>query len=283
MIDVDGGSQPAAGLGALLGAGRTAEVFAWGDGEVLKLLRTGFPERLGEREAAVAVMVAGMPVAAPRFGGTTRVDGRLGLVYELLRGPSMLDGVAARPWEIDRGARRFAELHAAMHRADGTGLPDQREDLRHMIDRARDSLPAGARDAALARLDALPAAWAVCHGDMHPGNVIVTPRAEVVIDWETATCGNPAGDVARTLFLLRHGSAPDHLPRLRLGLIEIAKRHFASTYLRRYRRLRRVDDRELAAWRLPVLAARLGEGIADEREALIALIKREAGLDRGAG
>jgi len=28
VIDVDDGSQPAAGLGALLGAGRTAELFA---------------------------------------------------------------------------------------------------------------------------------------------------------------------------------------------------------------------------------------------------------------
>ena len=55
---------------------------------------------------------------------------------------------------------------------------------------------------------------------MHPGNVIVTPRAEVVIDWETATCGSPAGDVARTLFLLRHGGVPGYPPRPQRVLID---------------------------------------------------------------
>lgn len=278
---IDAADRPpldALAVGAMLGAGRTAEVFAWGDDEVLKLLRTGFPERLGQREAHVAALVARLPVGAPRFGGTTRVDGRLGLVYERLRGPSMLDRVAAHPWAIDRTASRFAELHAAVHGSDGTGLPGQAADLRLMIDRAGVGLPAGARDAALARLDALPTGSAVCHGDLHPGNVIVTPRAEVVIDWETATCGNPAGDVARTLFLLRHGRAPDRLPRIQRALIVLAKRRFASTYLRQYRRLLGIDDEELAAWRLPVLAARLGEGIVEEREALVELIEREADL-----
>ncbi|MEI8334187.1 MAG: aminoglycoside phosphotransferase family protein [Chloroflexota bacterium] len=199
---------PVTAPGDLLGVGRTAEVFAHGDAEVVKLLRPGFPERLGEHEALVSALVADAVVGAPRFVGTTRIGGRFGLVYERLRGPSMLDRVARHPWEIDRAARRFAELHAAMHEANGTGLPDQKAEVARMIERAGPCLPEDARTAALARLAALPDGAAICHGDMHAGNVLVTPRGEVVIDWETASCGDPAGDVARTLFLLRFGSTP---------------------------------------------------------------------------
>ena len=78
-------------LGGPIGLGRTAEVFARGDDEAVKLLRPGIPEVVGEREASVAALVDRAGIGAPRFGGTTRIDGRLALVYERLDGPSMLD------------------------------------------------------------------------------------------------------------------------------------------------------------------------------------------------
>ena len=134
-----------ADLGGPIGLGRTAEVFARGNDEAVKLLRPGIPEIVGEREASIAALVDGAGVGAPRFGGTTRIDGRLGLVYERLDGPSMLDRLSRNPLEIDRLAREFAELHVAMHDADGSGLPDQKAEMRRMIDRAGDCLPDGAR------------------------------------------------------------------------------------------------------------------------------------------
>jgi len=63
-----------AGLGDPIGLGRTAEVFAYGDGEVVKLIQPGFPDRLGENEAEVAALVARAGVAAPAFMGTTRIE-----------------------------------------------------------------------------------------------------------------------------------------------------------------------------------------------------------------
>jgi len=167
-----------------------------------------------------------------------------------------------------------------MHAANGTGLPDQKAEVGRMIERAGAVLPDDARQAALTRLDALPDGDAICHGDMHPGNVLVTERGAVVIDWMTASCGDPAGDVARTLFLLRHSGVPTHLPRVERSLITLARRRLSSIYLRQYRRLRRMDDRDVAAWRLPILAARLGEAVEGERATLHVLIRHEIDLAR---
>ncbi|MEI8334186.1 MAG: hypothetical protein WCH74_10095 [Chloroflexota bacterium] len=36
-----------------------------------------------------------------------------------------------------------------------------------------------------------------------------------------------------------------------------------------------MDDRDVAAWRLPILAGRLGEGIDEERAVVLALVRRE--------
>ena len=89
----------------------------------------------------------------------------------------------------------------------------------------------------------------------------------------TAARGDAAEDVARTLYLLRGAVVPTDVPRLQRALIAVARRRFAAAYLRRYRQLRPVTDAEIEAWRLPMLAGRLGEGIADEREAVAAQLR----------
>ena len=263
------------GLGRPIGLGRTAEVFDYGDDLVVKLLYAGMPEVMGEREATIATAVDQAGVAAPRFHGTTRIDGRFGLIYDRLDGSSMLDRIGQHPLELDTLAQQFAVLHASMHDTEGSGLPGLHDELRRLIGRAGDHLPAPARTAALSRLGELPEGSALCHGDMHPGNVLLTARGPVVIDWMTASSGNPAADVARTLFLLRDSSIPASVPWIQRRLLGMARRRFASTYLRHYRTHRVVADVELAAWRLPILAARLGDMIDEEQPTLLGMIERE--------
>ncbi len=267
-------------IGARLGIGRTAEVYAWGDDRVVKVLRPGFADGLGEAEAAAAAAAGRAVAAAPRFFGTTRVDGRYALVYQRLTGPSMLQRLAARPWQVARLGREFGALHASMHGSDGAGLPDHKAYYRRMIERAGAHLPPDARAASLEQLAALPDGSAICHGDMHPGNVLMTPTGPVIIDWLTAGMGPPAADVARTMFLLRSSAIPVELPAVQRLAIGQLRRWFAAGYLGEYRRLRALDDRQLVLWRLPILAARLGEEIEVERAPLLALIERELAASR---
>jgi aminoglycoside phosphotransferase (APT) family kinase protein len=266
---------PRPALGPRLGIGRTAEVYAWHDGEIIKVLRPGFPDRLGEREASIASRVEASGLAAPQFLGVERVDGRFGLVYERLTGPSMLDQLTRRPWLVDRLARTFAALHLQMHEADGAGLPSQIAVVRQAIERAGEPLGAARLDATLGTLEAVSPGSSVCHGDMHPGNVIMADAGPMVIDWLTAGSGPPEADVARTMFLLSGSDIPPVYPRIQRILIAALRRRFASTYLGSYLRRRRLDDHELARWRLLVLAARLSEGIEAERTALLVRIDAE--------
>jgi aminoglycoside phosphotransferase (APT) family kinase protein len=267
-------------LGPRLGIGRTAEVFAWRDGQIIKLLRPDFPDRQGEREAAIARRVDATSLAAPRFLGTTHVDGRYGLVYERVTGPSMLDQLTRRPWLVDRLARTFSELHAEMHGTHAAGLPSQITWVRQAIERAADVLGASRLEACLARLDQVAIGSVVCHGDLHPGNVVMTDSGPIVIDWLTAGSGPPEADIARTTFLLVGSALPGEYPRVQRPLIVALRRRFALMYLRNYRRLRGVDEHQLDLWRLPVLAARLSEGIDAERAPLLVRIDAEIAASR---
>lgn len=264
-------------LGGRIGIGRTAEVYAWADGAVIKVLRPGFPDAMGEEEAIAAARATDAGIAAPRFLGTERVDGRFGLVYERVDGPSMLDELTRRPGRADAMANALAELHAAMHATTGTGLPSSTIELRRAIARVGDRFGQAAREAVERRMAELPDGDAIVHGDLHPGNVVMTSAGPRVIDWLTAGSGPPAADVARTAFLIGDTVLPPEMPRAQRALIGLLRRRFLDAYLRRYAELRPLDADEVAAWRLPILIGRAAEEVEGEEEHLERLIARELG------
>ena len=265
-------------LGAPFARGRTAEVFAWQDGRVLKLFYDWVPPVWVETEAKVSRLVyeAGLP--APAIEGVVEVDGRRGIIFERVEGPSMLAEWKSKPWILVRSARQLAELHAAIHALPGAELPANRQRLERSI-RAAQALPDRLKEAALSVLARLPDGDALLHGDFHPDNVIMTSRGPIIIDWMTATQGDPLADVARTSMLLGLGALLPGTPGRRV--IEAGRQLYHAVYLRRYLQLRHASREEVAAWRLPTLAARLSENIAAEQAQLLALV--EAALRRGNG
>ena len=261
--------------GPLIAEGRTAQVYAWGQDRVVKVLRPGFPDRLGEAEADAAQLADAAGIGAPPFHGLVRVDGRVGLVYERRDGVSMNERLAAGPWAFGSHAQMLGGLHAAMHATAAESLPRFRDAIDAAIRGAEPSAGVPTCDAALARLDALPDGTALCHGDFHPGNVVLGAGPPTIIDWLTATSGPPAADVARTLLLLRDSALPAGLPPIRRLQIGLLRRWFVGRYLRAYRAARPLDLTEVARWRLPLLVARLDEGIEAERPRLLGLIRHE--------
>jgi len=254
--------------GALIGQGRTAEVYAWGDGRILKLYRPEMPREWVDYEARAGRLVTDAGLAAPAIAGVVEVDGRAGILYERIDGPTMLEMAARRPWTLFRSAAQLAELHAAMHACPAEGLPRQRESLRRAIARAP-RLAETARAQALQALEALPDGDQLCHGDYHPENILMSAGGPVVIDWMTATCGNPVADVARTSLLFRMGRLPPGSSVPKKALVSTSRRLYHGAYLRRYAQLRPLPRPELEAW-LPVLAAaRLAERIPAEEDDLL--------------
>jgi len=101
----------------------------------------------------------------------------------------------------------------------------------------------------------------------------MTPRGPIIIDWMTATRGDPLGDVARTVLLMTVGEPPTGtLIRL---LTRLMRGWMRSAYLRRYLQLRPDGRERLDQWLTVTFAARLAEDIKGEAEQLIAFVKRE--------
>jgi len=258
-------------LGARIGQGRTAEVFAWSESRALKLYYADWPAGAAEAEyqKAVAVFKSGAP--APAVDGVVPVDGRWGVIFERVEGPSLLNQTTARPWTIFRSAHLMAELHARMHACRPSGLPTQRVRLQDKIRQAR-PLPKALKEAALSALAHLPDGSVLCHGDYHPDNIVLSRHGPVILDWTEATSGHPLADVARTTLMMKHAVVPSHIPGRHI--IQVGRMVWYQLYLRRYCRLQSVSPKQVEAWLLPVAAARLSEGIPEEEERLLRLIRQ---------
>lgn len=256
---------------SLIGRGRTADVFRWSDGHALKLYHAGWPVDAAKREQQLAKAVHEAGAAAPAVGDMVQVDGRHGILYERVDGSSLLNHTTARPWTIFHSAHVMAELHAHMHALHPSGLPTQRARLQNKIDDAR-PLPDTLKQAALKALAQLPDDSALCHGDFHPDNIVLSTRGPIILDWVEASCGHPLADVARTTLMMQHAAVPPHVPGRRL--IEAGRMLWYHLYLRRYCQLRSVLPKQVEAWLLPVAAARLSENIPEEEAQLLRLIQR---------
>ena len=269
----------------LIGRGRTAEILAWGGSRALKLYLERSRREYVRREAEVSRFVhrAGLPAPAvydaDTEDGLFEIDGRLGILYERIDGPSMLRELARRPWMIYPFAKAFAALHARIHSVPGEGLPRMRERLERAIDRAEGYLSEAVRRRIRSHLDALPEEERVCHGDFHPDNILLGGRGPIVIDWGPASAGHPLADVAWTVLLFRFADVPPGTPRAVRLISSLLRKLFLRIYLRTYFILTGRSREDLLSWLGPVAVLRLADDIPEERERLIKLINREFGGD----
>jgi uncharacterized protein (TIGR02172 family) len=250
--------------------GRTAEIFFWDNGHVLKLYFDWCPSNWVEYESTIAHAVHAAGIPTPAAGEIVEVHGRRGLVYERVEGVSMLQDMNSHPWTLLQHARSLADLQIKIHRQSIPGLPSYKEQLRRAISTTR-HLTESLRNKYQNLLASLPDDQILCHGDYHPGNIIITKDGPVVIDWMTACSGCHWADVARTSLLLTIG--PKGAGAQVSSVIRIAVQLYHRLYLNRY--LKTVPDKtnELKRWAPVITAARLNEDIVPEREALLKIVQ----------
>jgi uncharacterized protein (TIGR02172 family) len=258
----------------LLGNGLTSEVFSWGEDRVLKLSLPWRTLAKVQREFTVtrAVRAAGLP--APEAFEIVTVGGRYGILFERVRGPSMVRQVETRPWTLFAAARQLAELHARLHAICAwADLPSQREEIETDIETALEVSPLE-KEAVRRELARFPAEDCVCHGDFHPGNILLTARGPVIIDWSGGTRGCGLVDVAWTSLLFEGAPTPPRTSlRIRI-LLKLARRLLHATYLKRYLELRPAPLEELERWR--VVQRLAASGWKAQRAAALARDARDA-------
>jgi Ser/Thr protein kinase RdoA (MazF antagonist) len=253
--------------------GRTAEIYSYGEGKILKLFFSTTPQSWVAKEIEIGRYVQESQLPVPKVYKRAEIDNREGIIYERIEGPTLLHELATKPWNVVRYGRLLAKLHVQIHEVQAPAkLETQREWATGGIPTS-DKIPKGLKASVLQLLDTLPDGNELCHGDFHPGNIIITPNGPVIIDWMTVSKGVASGDVARTSTILAAAKAPKGTP-LR-WLLEWIRRLFLATYLKTYLQLRPDIKKSLAGWQAVMAANFLSDvSIPGEEVGLRAIIER---------
>jgi len=259
-------------FGRQIGEGYTAEVFLWPHDKVIKLFRNGLPNELciGEFEATRRIYDSfGI---CPEVFELVDVDGKKGIVYEKIAGESMLGRIMRKIWTSKSNGKKLAQLQLSFQKEVNFPLPSVGGLLKRNINRASD-LSAAEKEYLHQYIDSLPDGNSLCHFDFHPGNVLVQNDKYIVIDWMTASKGNPLADCARTSILLRH--AETNLKPVFLNwLTSKIRKIIYNEYIYEYTTAAKVSIEDIEAWELPVMAARLIEWIPpNEKSKLLHIVQ----------
>lgn len=257
-------------VGALIAVGRTSDVYEYGSHAVVKIPRPGVPDHWPALEADFTRAVHSLGVPSPAFIELTTFDGRDAIVFERLEGRTMWEHMSEDPQRIRELAGMLAETHRRIFAA---GPADG---LRRLIARIRRKLQEVHQlsDAERAEADAmaqeLPKGAALLHGDLHPGNVLLTDDGPIAIDWFDASVGHPVGDIVRSSILMRpfgDRGDPPHLPSAEISTLELLH----DSYVDAMSDELQVPPEQLHRWEALVAASRLSEGAQSDGPALLAL------------
>ncbi|HKA13138.1 MAG TPA: phosphotransferase [Candidatus Dormibacteraeota bacterium] len=213
---------------------------------------------LARKEITVqsGVVAQGFPAPAVRFtADADNAIGRAFMVMELAPGTPLLGGLSATSIlaHLPQLARRLpvvlADAAVRLHSIDPAPVSRQLDaigprraatsvsEFLQALSAAADDL--GRPDLAgagqrLAELRPPSVTEVVCHGDLHPFNVLVDRDRVTVIDWTASLIADPAYDVALTWLLL--ADPPLHLPKPLRSPMRVATGLVARSFLRHYRR-----------------------------------------------
>ena len=233
---------------------------------------------MGAKESAVQAALAGVGAPTPAVHLTGPAGGPLGdawAVMDLAPGDPLLaglDGAAALrqlPRILARLPAQLADTMAAIHAIDPAPVVQRARAVAPTVALSLDELwphvragadLAGRRDLADA-LDTLAAhppprgETVLCHGDLHPFNLLLDGDRITVLDWTGALAAPPAYDVALTRLLLRYPplAAPAALrPIVGAGATVLARR-----FVRRYRDANPTADLTNLDWYTALHATRI--------------------------
>jgi thiamine kinase-like enzyme len=192
--------------GEIIGVGNTATVYEWEEDRVLKLFHQGYPQEAVEKEFQNAMAIRDMNFAKPMAYEMISCEDRIGIIYDRVEGESLLNWVF-KTGDTKGCAVFMANLHKTILENSISDVMNYKEFLRLHIP---NELPADLdkRQEVLKMIDKLPDGNALCHGDFHPGNILLTNGNTMAIDFMNICHGDFLYDVARTVFLVEYTPVP---------------------------------------------------------------------------
>ena len=256
----------------IVGQGRHSTVYEYQDNQVLKMYPAGIGRQVAEEELNKTKLVKEYGVECPMAHSIVEEEGRFGILVDHVHGPNYLEWMLQHPTALNKLISLFVQEQHEIHMHKVPELPSIKDILWNKI-RGCEAIQQDSKDRLFNKMKKLPEGEHLCHLDYHPENIVVSLDGPLTIDWANAGKGNYLADVAMTSVLLEIGTLPIGMTRDPDGLLDNTTSRLFSNYIKEYLKMCGKGDEELLVWMAPVAAARLAEGISEEKESLVRILK----------
>lgn len=247
-------------LGEPLFFGRSADVYRWDNGKLLKLFLPHVNPKFCELETQNLKETFEKNVSDVEPFEVVNIEGRHGVVVKELNGKTLLALANEDEMYLPQICELMANLHLDIHEKTTDKMRSYKDVVCMTLSSPTlDFLTDDQKHKIIQYINSLPDGDSVLHLDFHPDNIIYNDDKHTsAIDWATGAKGDRAADVATTVFLLAQGGMVRGLTKEQEDYVDRIRKDILHNYLNKYKQSHFISDQDIAKWRLAALIVRLG-------------------------
>ena len=221
----------------------------------IKVFDNGYSKADVLNEALNSARIEETGLNIPKLLGVEMVDGKWAIVSEYIEGVTLSQLIKDNPNKKDEYLELLVDIQLNINAQKCPLLTKLKDKMNRKI--SSTDFDATTRYELHTRLEGMKKHNKVCHGDLIPSNIIITPEGTpYIIDWAHATQGNASADAARTYLLFCLSGDKDS----------------ADKYLNLFCKKSDTAKQYVQKWMPIVAASQSVKGNAQEREFLLSWV-----------
>jgi uncharacterized protein (TIGR02172 family) len=255
-----------------IATGGQAEIYDLMNGKILRLMLKTDDSFLVDYEYQSIQIAKESGLLVPEIFGKVKVGDRPGLVMERIDGPTLTKLFQKKPHLLFKKTKELSEIH---YNLNSIKAPEHLLDLKNEIRKHTNKsiyINIECKEFVYNLLNQLPDGDRLCHGDFHPGNILMKNGDPYIIDWCAATKADPIADVAHTYLLFRTVPKIPGSSSIAFNILKLAGLLSSNIYLKSYGKKYSIDLNQFSKWLLVRAAQRTYFGFQSEKENLTKFI-----------
>lgn len=253
----------------LLAQGGEAEIYDLRTGKILRVLRNPSNGKDIKNEMRIMNKLKIEGFKVPEVYEYLTVEGRPAIIMERVYGETMLSYIQSHPLAIKKSAKVLAKLHDELINAkEDLELNYSISRAKYLIERSK-LLNDKQKEFVNSILEELHEGEVICHGDFHPGNILIQDNKNYLIDWGSAYRGPALADIAHSYLLMKNTPRIPGIGIMQYNVMRIGGGVLAKTYINEMHRLQSFDWGELSKWIVVKAAERTFHGLTMEKTKLV--------------
>ncbi len=208
-------------------------------------------------------------ISVPQVSSIIEIDNKPCLIMEKVIGNDLVSILKKNPLSILKLPKQLAHLHKYIFNVKiNEKLLTNHAKAKYCITKSP-LLSSKLKETLLDILSTLETGEALCHGDFHPGNIIMSNGKEYIIDWSSASYGSPNFDIAHTYLLMINTPKLDNVSDLEYKIQKMITRYIGVRYLKKICRIQNLKPIILWKYFLIKAAERTFYGLESEKNILL--------------